>query len=98
MAMHNPARSSLEFMAPHATQRVQGTIRVRALRRGFYDNHIIEAGEIFAVASERQIGRWMERVTDDAPAADGAGDGTRKVAEKTAKKAKPAAASENDVL
>lgn len=103
-------KSSLEHQAPQATQRIQGTIRVRAIRRGFYDNHVKEAGAVFTVRSDAEIGKWMERVSDEAVADEPSGasetvDGAEasEPTKKSGKKAKgskdePSGASENDVL
>lgn len=62
MRQDEVARSALEHQAPHATQRIQGTIRVRAKERGFYDNHLKAPGDVFTVRTEDEIGSWMERV------------------------------------
>lgn len=107
--MAKPApKSALEHQAPHATKRVQGTIRVRALKRGFYDHCLQEPnrGEdsIFYIRSSDELGSWMELAPEGT--VDEAGDATADTkpaagkAEKGGKAEKKAAAgkSENDVL
>lgn len=92
-----PARSALEHQAPHAAQRITGPIRVRALSRGFYDNHVKDPGDVFTVQTGKEIGKWMERLPDDAPVEEQS-EQTEK-AEPSAKGAKPPRAkSGNDVL
>lgn len=46
-----------------------GGIPVKATRRGFY-GALREEGEPFTVGSEAEVGTWMERVGDAAPASD----------------------------
>lgn len=43
-------------------------IRVRAKARGFYDKNLREVGSVFSVRSEAELGTWMERLEDAAPA------------------------------
>jgi hypothetical protein len=92
-----PARTALEHQAPHATQRIVGTIRVRATSRGFYDNHIKDPGDVFTVRNKKEIGAWMERLPDDEP---GTEPEKRDPAEPAARggNQKPGASSANDVL
>lgn len=42
-------------------------IKVRAKARGFYQGSLVEKGATFTVASEQELGAWMERL--DEPAA-----------------------------
>lgn len=83
MAPRNPARSALEHQAPHATRRIEGTIRVRATVRGFYDNHVKEPGDVFTIQSQKELGKWMERVEDETaeqkPAGERAGQNEQTV-------------------
>src|SRR4051812_36931543 len=74
MASKTALKSALEHQAPQATRRVTGTIRVRALRRGFYDNELKEADAVFTIRSKKELGSWMELVSGDAPAADASDD------------------------
>lgn len=46
-----------------------GDIPVKATRRGFYGS-LREEGEHFSVASDKEVGTWMERVGDAGRAAD----------------------------
>lgn len=104
--MHQTPKSSLAHQAPHATQRVQGTVRVRATKRGFYDHHEVNPGDEFAIPAGEKLGSWMELVNDDRSSdqdaamekalVDGAlPDHDRREAPKGGKKS---GKSENDVL
>ena len=73
--MHQiPPKSSLSFFAPHLATQTEGTIRVRAKFKGFYDNTLrnpgdgIRPADEFAIRSMDELADWMELVTDDAPA------------------------------
>lgn len=60
-------KSALEHQAPHATRRVSGTIRVRATKRGFYDNHMKEPGVGFTLRDMEEFhDSWMELVDGSA--------------------------------
>jgi hypothetical protein len=42
-------------------------VTVRAKTRGFYDGARRREGEVFEIASGKDLGRWMERVDDGTP-------------------------------
>lgn len=91
-------KSSLAHMAPHAARRHEGTIRVRATKRGFYDNSLRTPGDEFTLQSMQEFSNsWMKLVGDDEPAASQAENGATGAASNT-----PAATgrvvSEFDVL
>lgn len=97
-------KSSLEHQAPHAAQRHEGAIRVRATKRGFYDNHLKEVGDEFTIPDGEKLGSWMALVTDDrAPDQDAAMEKAfveAKLPEEDRRgvKGKKGSRSDNDVL
>jgi hypothetical protein len=68
------AKSSLEHQAPHAARRIQGTITVRATKRGFFDQHIKEVGAVFTIRADDmpngKLPSWMELVPDETVTVD----------------------------
>lgn len=93
MASKTALKSALEHQAPQATRRVTGTIRVRAVRRGFYDNELKEPDVVFTIRSKKELGSWMELVTGDGSASETSVDETE-----TKSKAPAAPDKSNDVL
>jgi hypothetical protein len=109
-----PTRSSLEHQAPHATRRIQGTIAVRAKKKGVYDHHVKDVGDEFTIQNMKELGTWMELVDDAGESETGEqpekseqpanGEQSEKPATpKSSRKPKPeptgpAPKSENDVL
>lgn len=70
MPPRQAAKSSLEHQAPHATRRIEGTIPVRAVQRGYYDEHIKEPGAEFMIRTKEELGSWMELVEEETAAAE----------------------------
>jgi len=40
------------------------TIKVKALRQGFFGSALRRPGEIFEIESEKQMGSWMEKTSE----------------------------------
>ena len=43
------------------------TIKVKALRQGFFGSALRRPGEIFEIESEKQMGSWMEKTSEPLP-------------------------------
>lgn len=41
------------------------TIKVQAIKKGFYAGRVIQAGEIFEVNAKEDIGSWMSTMADE---------------------------------
>jgi len=43
------------------------TIKVKALRQGFFGSSLRRPGDIFEIESEKQLGSWMEKTSEPIP-------------------------------
>lgn len=64
-----PPSTSFGHQAPYAQHRTEGTVRVRATRKGFYDNHVKMPGDVFTIQAGEKLGSWMtlDDGDDDGP-------------------------------
>lgn len=55
------------------------TIKVQAIKKGFYAGRVVQPGEIFEVNSKEEIGSWMSTMADEikAPKAAKAAKGAK---------------------